>query len=65
MTLRRKRRLADACFDLSDNDDVFGEPGFQKALKRIKRPKGLFSKLLRFKEQYEIYDWNAYQCIVK
>ena len=63
--IRKKRWLGDACFDLSDNDDTFGKPGFQKALQRIKRPKGLFSKLLRVKEQYEIYDWNLYQCIVK
>lgn len=63
--IRKKRWLADTCFDLSDDDDAFGEPGFQKALKRIKRPKGLFSQLLRFKEQYEIYDWNTYQCIIK
>lgn len=63
--IRKKRWLADACFDLSDNDDTFGNPGFQKALQRIKKPKSLFSKLLRVKEQYEIYDWNSYQCIVK
>ena len=63
--IRKKCRVSDACFDLSDNDDAFGKPGFQKALQRIKRPKGLFSKLLRVKEQYEIYDWNSYQCIVK
>lgn len=63
--IRKKRWLADACFDLSDDDDDAGEPGFQKALQRIKRPKGLLSKLLRFQEQYEIYDWNTYQCIVK
>lgn len=63
--IRKKRLLADACFDLSDEDNAFGEPGFQKALQRIKRPKGLFSKLCRVKEQYEIYGWDSYQCIVK
>ena len=63
--IRKKRWLADACFDLSDNNDNFGKPGFQKAMKRINRPKSLFSKLLRVKKQYEIYDWNSYQCIVK
>lgn len=60
--IRKKRLLADACFDLSDDNDVFR---FQKALQRIKKTKGLFSKLLRVKKQYEIYDWNSYQCIVK
>lgn len=63
--IRKKRLLADACFDLSADDDAFGNPGFQKALQRIKRPKGLFSKLRREKEQYEIYGWDSYQCIVK
>lgn len=63
--IRKKRLLADACFDLSDEDNAFGELGFQKALQRIKRPKGLFSKLRRVKEQYEIYGWDSYQCIVK
>lgn len=63
--IRKKRLLADVCFDLSDEDNAFGELGFQKALQRIKRPKGLFSKLRRVKEQYEIYGWDSYQCIVK
>lgn len=61
--LRKKRWLADACFNLSYDDDTFGESGFRKALQGIKRPKGLFAKLLRNKEQCEIYDWNTYQCI--
>lgn len=60
--IRKKRWLTDLCFDLSDIDD---KSRFQKALQRIKRPKGWFSKLMGIKEQYEIYDWNSYQCIVK
>ena len=63
--LTKKRWLADACFDLNDNDDVFGEVGFQKAMKRIEKPKNFLSKLKRSKKQYEIYDWNTYRCIVK
>lgn len=62
--LRRKRRLSDACFDLCEDDD-FGKPGYEKALQRINKPKGLISKLLISKKQYEIYDWNTYRCIVK
>ncbi len=63
--LTKKRWLADACFDLNDNDDVFGEVGFQKAMKRIEKPKNFLSKLKRSKKQYEIYDWNTYRCIAK
>lgn len=63
--MRKKRWLSDACFDRSDNDDTIGNPGFQKALRQLERPKGLFSKLMRVKEQYEIYDWNSYRCIIK
>lgn len=55
----------DACFDLSDDDDVCGKIGFQKAMKRIEKPKSFLAKLKKSKEQYEIYDWNTYQCIVK
>ncbi len=62
--LTKKRWLADACFDLND-DDAFGEVGFQKAMKRIEKPKSFLSKLKRSKKQYEIYDWNTYQCIIK
>ena len=62
--LTKKRWLGDACFNLND-DDMFGEVGFQKAMKRIEKPKNFLSKLRRSKKQYEIYDWNTYQCIVK
>lgn len=63
--LKKQRWLADSCFDLSDDDDVFGKPGFQKALQQIKKSKGLLAKLLKSKKQYEIYDWKSYQCIVR
>lgn len=57
--------LGDACFDLSDDDNAFGKAGFQKVMQQIQRPKGFFSKLFNSKKQYEIYDWNTYQRIVK
>lgn len=63
--IRKKRWLGDSCFNLTDDDKLFGEPGFQKALQEINKPKGLFSKFLKLKKQYEIYDWNTYQCIIK
>ena len=63
--LKNSRWLGDACFDLNDDDDAFGRQGFEKAMRRINKPKGLLSRLLKTQKQYEIYDWNTYQCIVK
>ena len=62
--LKSESWIGDACFDLND-DDLFGKPGFERAMKRIQKPKGLISKLLKSGKQYEIYDWNSYQCIIK
>ena len=62
--LKNRRLLGDACFDLND-DDAFGRQGFEKAIGRINKPKGLLSKVFRTQKQYEIYDWNTYRCIVK
>ena len=63
--LKKRSWLGDACFDLNGEDDAFGRSGFEKALERIRKPKGLISKLFKTQKQYEIYDWNTYQCIVK
>lgn len=62
--LKRKSWLGDACFDLND-DDLFGNPGFEKAMERINKPKTIILRLLKSQKQYEIYNWNTYQCIVK
>lgn len=62
--LKNRRWLGDACFDLNE-DDVFGRQDFEKAMERINKPKGLLTRLFRTQKQYEIYDWNSYQCIVK
>lgn len=62
--IKKKRWLGDACFDLND-DDAFGKSRFEKTMKRIQKPKGFISKLFNTKKQYEIYDWNTYQRIVK
>ena len=40
-------------------------PGIENMMKEINKKKGLFAKLFGPKTQYEIYDWNSYQCIVK
>ncbi len=63
--LKGKHRLGDACFDLNDDDNFFGKQGFQKAMEHINKPKKFLSKLFKSKKQYEIYDWNTYQCIIK
>ena len=63
--LKNKKWLADSSFDLKDDDDLFGKHGFEKAVQKIHAPKGFISKLLKTKTQYEIYDWNTYQCIIK
>ena len=63
--IKHRRWLADSCFDLSDDDETFGKIGFEKAMSKINNPKSFISKLKKSKIQYEIYDWNSYQCIVK
>ena len=63
--LKNKKWLADSCFDLKCDDDLFGKLGFEKSIQQIRAPKDFISKLLKTKKQYEIYDWNTYQCIIK
>lgn len=63
--IKRKCRLYEGGFDLNDDDDSFGKPGFEKAIRRIQQPKGPLSKLFKSKIQYEIYDWNTYKCIIR
>lgn len=63
--LKKKMFLIDGSFDLSDEDEFFGKQGFEEAVADIKRPQRLLDKLFKSKIQYEIYDWNTYQCIIK
>ena len=63
--LNKRCWSGDVIFDLDDEDDVFGKSGLEKAILHIKKPKGLLSKIFGSKMQYEIYDWNIYQSIVK
>ena len=63
---KTKQWLSDSCFDRNDiDDDMFGEIGFQKAMKRIRQKKTFWEKLFGFNRNYEIYDWNTYECITK
>ncbi len=63
--LKRKRWLGDSCFDLSDDDNVFGEPGFRGAVAKIEKPKTLWQKLTGGRIQYDIYDWRTYRRVIK
>ena len=62
---KRKRWISDACFDLTDDDDVFGVPGFREALEKIERPKSFWQKLTGKCIQYDIYDWRSHRQVVK
>ena len=64
--LKHRRWSADAIFDRSDKDDpAFGEPGYQKAIAKIHKPLSFIQKLFHAREQYEIFDSEHYQCIIK
>ncbi|MBE5922605.1 MAG: hypothetical protein E7269_07625 [Lachnospiraceae bacterium] len=63
--LKKRCWIGDAVFDLNDDDDLFGKKGYEEAMQRIRKPYGLLGKLFKSKIQYEIYDWNSYQCIIK
>ena len=63
---KNNRWIADAQFDLDDDDDdLFGKRGFEKNVKKIRKKKSFIEKLLGISHIYEIYDWNTYECIVK
>lgn len=63
--LRRKRWISDAGYDLSDDDNVFGAPGFREAIAKIEAPKTFWQKLTGQKRQYDIYDWRTYRRCIK
>ena len=65
--------LWDTYYDLSCDESIFGKKEFEEDLAEIYGSgpvaEGIIGKildrLLRTKIQYEIYDWNTYQCIIK
>lgn len=63
--LKRKRWISDGCFDLTDDDNVFGAPGFREAVARAEAPKTFWQKLTGQERQYDIYDWRTYWQILK
>jgi len=62
--LKKRRWYGDAIFDKRDNDG-FGLPGYEKAMRKIEAKKTLAQMIRRTKRQYEIFDWNTYRLVVK
>ena len=63
--LRKKRPRGHYCFLLNDDSVLYGKPAYEAALRRIARQKGFFARLTRSELQYELYDWEHYQRVVK
>lgn len=63
--LKKKRCISAGSFDLTDDDNVFGAPGFREAVAKIDAPKTFRQKLTGRTIQYDIYDWRTYRQIVK
>lgn len=63
--LKKKCWKGDMCFDLSDDDGVFGAPGYRETVAKIEAPKTFWQKLTGQKRQYDIYDWRTHRQIVK
>lgn len=60
--LKRKRWIGDLSFD-SEND--YEESYYQREMAKINRPLSFLEKISRCKRQYEIYDFEKYQCVIK
>ena len=65
LDLKRKRWISHSSFDLREDDNVFGAPGFREAVEKIERPKSFWQKLRGRKMQYDIFDWRTHRQIVK
>lgn len=63
--LKKRRWGGDACYDLTDDDSVFGAPGYQEAVAKIEAPKTLWQKLTGRRIQYDIYDWRTHRQVIK
>ena len=61
--LKKKRWLGDVCYDHEKNK--FEESFYKSALEKIHKPKSFVEQLFHDRKQYEIYDFENYQCIIK
>ncbi len=57
--IKHRRLLWDAAFDVED------QRRFENAFKKIKQRKRFFERFFKAQKQYEIFDWNTYQCIMR
>ena len=60
---RCRKWLGDACYDLTDSDEVFGAPGFREAVTKAARKPTFWHKLTGRQRRYEIYTWRTFKTI--
>ena len=60
---KRRKWLGDACYDLTDSDEVFGAPGFREAVTKAARKPSAWHKLTGQQRRYEIYTWRTFKTI--
>ncbi len=61
--IRRKRWIGDVCYDRDDNE--WPDSYYKRTWDKIHKPRSLFEKLFHEKTQYEVYDYENYQCFIK
>ena len=60
---KHRRWLGDACYDLTDSDEVFGAPGFRNAVVKASAKRSLWDRITGRERRYEIYTWQTYRTI--
>lgn len=61
---KRQEWLWDGSFDMGD-PDPHDRNDFERMLKKLEKPKGWLSRLMKRQIRYDVYDWNTYRCIIK
>lgn len=62
--LKKGKWIGDQFFDKNEKDGR-GLPGFERTMQRLNKEKGFVAKIIGSRTQYEIYDWESYQCMIK
>lgn len=60
---KRRKWLGDACYDLTDSDQVFGAPGFREAVKKASGQPSFWAKITGRQRRFEIYTWQTFRTI--
>ena len=55
----------DGCFFDSPDEDENTMDEFQNLIARIRSPKSWLRKIIKRIDQYEIFNWNSYECVIK